>query len=75
MQALGFVECLAGYEMKLIPTYKNAKNGKIIHQLDHVYATANLYKAMSKAYVIDDSNVFENSLSDHLPIVADYMMR
>ena len=72
MQALGFKECLCMYMGGLTPTYKNASNGKVIHQIDHLYANYHLYPHLTKAVTGNNFSVFENSISDHLPIISDF---
>lgn len=72
MYALGFKECLREHNGRLIPTFKNAQNGKILHQIDHLFVTAHIYSRLHKCAVGDQSKVFGRALSDHLPIVADF---
>jgi endonuclease/exonuclease/phosphatase family metal-dependent hydrolase len=72
MKALGFTECLRGYNGKLTPTFRNPANGRVVHQMDHLFATNPLYLLLNHCAVGDGSNIFTNSVSDHLPIVADF---
>ena len=72
MYSLGFKECLKEYNKKLTPTFKNSKGGKIVHQIDHLYASNTVFKRLKYCNVIDQDEIFEESLSDHLPIVADF---
>lgn len=72
MYTLGFKECLREYNGELIPTFKNPKEGKVIHQIDHLYVTDNLYSQLKGCYTGDQSIIFGKSLSDHLPIIADF---
>lgn len=71
MYALGFKECVREYHGKLVPTYKHT-NSQIIHQLDHLFVTDDLYLLMQTCAVGDDATIFGNLLSDHLPIIADF---
>jgi len=71
MYSLGFKECLLEYKRKLTPTYINA-NKKIVHQLDHLYVTDNLFARILKCDTRDKSVIFGQYLSDHLPIIADF---
>src|SRR5690606_22160307 len=71
MNALGFTECLRKFNDRIIPTFKHSRN-KIIHQLDHLYVLNNLYSRLKQCNVGDASIIFGNSLSDHLPIIADF---
>lgn len=71
MYALGFKECLLEYNEKLTPTYMHT-NKKIIHQLDHLYVTNDLFARLLKCYTGDQSIIFRKFLSDHLPIIADF---
>lgn len=71
MYDLGFTECLRGYDGKITPTFKHS-SGRVDHQLDHLYVSNNMYKQLVKSCTILDKNIFEHSLSDHLPIMADF---
>ena len=72
MYSLGFKECLKEYNGKLTPTFKNPKGGKIIHQIDHLYTSNDIFKNLKYCNVIDQQEIFQKSLSDHLPIVANF---
>jgi len=70
MNALGLIECLRHYQGVLTPTFKNPKGGKILHQLDHIYVSETLIPDLTSSNVGDKNVIFENSLSDHLPVIA-----
>lgn len=72
MRDLGLNECLREFNNEIIPTYKNTKGNKIIHQMDHLYVTNNLYNRIRGCVVGDKDHIFGNLLSDHLPIIADF---
>jgi len=72
MKNIGFIECLREYNDCLVPTFKNVSNGKIIHQIDHLFVTYNLYKWLNSCYAGDADVIFKNQLTDHLPIIADF---
>ncbi|MDP2638419.1 MAG: hypothetical protein Q8P26_05145 [Candidatus Levybacteria bacterium] len=71
MYEMGFVECLRKYTNKIVPTFKHSR-GEIAHQIDHLFVTSNLYSQLKSCIVGDQSIIFGNSLSDHLPIIADF---
>lgn len=71
MNKLGFTECLRKYNDKIIPTFKHSSK-EIAHQIDHLFVTNNLYSRIRMCKVGDQAIVFDNSLSDHLPIIADF---
>jgi len=71
MYALGFKECLLEYNGKLTPTYKHT-NKKIMHQIDHLYVSDNIFLRIEKCTVGEQSIIFGKLLSDHLPIIADF---
>lgn len=71
---LGFIECLFNFNKKLVPTFQNPKGKKVIHQIDHLFVSNSLYEYLINCKVLDDIKIFENSISDHLPIVADFKM-
>ena len=70
MESLGLTECLKSHNGQLTPTFKNPSNGKIIHQLDHLFVTGGLNTALERCFTKDKSTVFDESLSDHLPIIG-----
>ena len=72
MLNLGYIECLFNYNKKLIPTFQNANNKKVIHQIDHLFTSSNLYDSLTKCYVLDGKDIFEKGISDHLPIIAEF---
>ena len=72
MKNIGFIECLREYNDCLVPTFKNASNGKKIHQIDHLFVTYNLHKRLNSCYAGDADVIFGNQVSDHLPIIADF---
>ena len=72
MNDLGLTECLKGYNGELIPTFRNPRNGKIIHQLDHLFISDGLRSSLERCVTGDASRVFGESLSDHLPVIGDF---
>jgi exonuclease III len=74
MNALGLVECLRTHKGQLTPTFRTARGGYIAHQLDHLYVTGALLSNLACCDVGSADRVFGSapSLSDHLPIVADF---
>ncbi len=73
MNDLGLTECLKSYNGELIPTFRNSSNGKIIHQLDHLFVTDGLSSTLEGCITGDASDVFDKSLSDHLPVIGDFV--
>ena len=71
MQKIGFTECLRKYNNEIIPTFKHS-SGEIVHQIDHLHVTNNLYSELKKCGTGEQSKIFGESLSDHLPIIADF---
>lgn len=71
MNGLGFTEALKGKAGALVPTFRNPKGGKIIHQLDHLYMTSELWRGCSKCWTGEVEDIFSKNLSDHLPIIAE----
>ncbi len=72
MNALGLFDCLSGYAEELVPTFMNARGGKVIHQLDYIYIDNHLKNRLRSAGLAIDCGIFERSLSDHLPVVSDF---
>ncbi len=65
-------ECLREYNGQIVPTFRNAQNKKVIHQIDHLFVTENIFNDLKTCTVGDQSKIFGESISDHLPIVADF---
>jgi endonuclease/exonuclease/phosphatase family metal-dependent hydrolase len=74
MNALGLVECLFNFKGVLTPTFKNPHNQKVIHQIDHLFASAFMISNVESCNVGDLQEVFDAKLSDHLPIIADFLL-
>jgi exonuclease III len=72
MAGLGLVECLAGFQRRLTPTFRNSRGGSVIHQMDHLFASAALAKQLRWCDVPPAEEIFQRRLSDHLPIIADF---
>jgi exonuclease III len=73
MSNLGFNECLRSYQGCLTPTFRNPRNGEVIHQMDHMFVTKSLVSSLKRCWTGDPTRVFGESLSDHLPIIADFL--
>jgi len=72
MKDLGLTECLSHFQGKLTPTFQNAANKKIIHQIDHLFVTQGLYRTLERCYTADPELIFGKGISDHLPIIAEF---
>jgi exonuclease III len=75
MEALGLHECLRLTKGMLTPTFRNPRDGKIQHQMDHLFVTAALSDRLVGCDVGLPEMVFDRRISDHLPIVADFRPR
>ncbi len=72
--ALGFIECLRKSEQEpIIPTFRH-RDKTIRHQIDHLFVSNSLASTLERCSVGDEATVFGRSLSDHLPIVADFQI-
>lgn len=71
MHDLGFRECLRHSQSALVPTFRNPSNGQITHQIDHLFVSAELATYLTSCKTGEHDRVFGESLSDHLPIIAD----
>ena len=74
MNNLGLKECLReSNNGVIVPTYTKTYKGRVcrLHQMDHLYVTNDLFKNLKDSAKVGD-RVFERSLSDHLPIIADF---
>jgi len=72
MEALGFTKCLRRANGGLVPTFRNPRGGKVAHQMDHLFVSHPLIKKLIRCVVGDPEIVFSGSMSDHLPIIADF---
>jgi len=63
MNNLGLTECLRAYKGKLTPTFRNPSDGKIIHQIDHLFVTNNLYSEIVNCTTGKQSDIFKKSIS------------
>jgi exonuclease III len=72
MLNLGFKECLREFSKDIVPTFQNTQGKMVVHQIDHLFVTNNLYLQIKKCAVGDRSTIFGKSMSDHLPIIADF---
>jgi len=70
LYALNLKEALFEHHGTLIPTFRNPKGGKIIHQIDHVFISEGLFSNLISSNVMSEFDVFEESLSDHYPILT-----
>ena len=73
MAALRMIECLRKKKGKLMPTLRNPRDGMVIHQMDHLFITDSLAPRLVSCNIGNPERVFGESLSDHLPIVADFV--
>lgn len=71
MIGLGFTECLRCHKGRLVPTFRNPRGGRIIHQMDHLFVCNALAAKLVSCDVAAPTQVFGKSLSDHLPIVLE----
>ena len=72
MAALGFTECLRHSIGALEPTFRNPRDGKVIHKIDHLFVSASLEENLTRCHTYEPERIFNQSLSDHLPIVAEF---
>ncbi len=71
---LGLVETLKFFKGELVPTYKNPKGGKVIHQIDHMYVTPTLLSRLVRSNIGNSYGIFEDLVSDHLPIISTFRL-
>jgi exonuclease III len=72
MNRMGLCECLRKYNNgRITPTFRHPR-GAFEHQLDHLFVSEGYYPELENCTVGDATVIFGQSLSDHLPIVADF---
>jgi exonuclease III len=74
MNDLGLRECLRQSQSRLVPTFRNPSNGQVVHQMDHLFVSAELATHLTSCKTGEHDRVFGESLSDHLPIIADFAL-
>lgn len=74
MVALGLTECLRHFQGKLCPTFRNPSNNQVVHQMDHLFVSNAMIEKLSSCVTGDANRVFGGSLSDHLPIIAEFRL-
>lgn len=72
MNELNLIECLRKHQGKLTPTFRNARGGAVVHQIDHLFVTRDLASQLQLCEVGLHDDVFGENMSDHLPIIADF---
>jgi exonuclease III len=72
MNGLGFTEVLRGHHGSLVPTFRNPRGGKIVHQIDHLYVNAPMSDQLVGCEVGSQERVFGQRMSDHVPIIAEF---
>lgn len=75
MSAFGLTECLRHATGAVTPTFRNASDGRIVHQMDHLFVSQPLAACLAWCRVGSPDRVFDGRLSDHLPIIAEFMVR
>jgi exonuclease III len=72
MRRLGLTECLRRTENDpIVPTFRHSRGG-VYHQMDHLFVSSTLCSRLNRCIVGDQAVIFGKSLSDHLPIIADF---
>jgi exonuclease III len=72
MYRLGFTECLRkSNNDNIIPTFRHSTGG-VEHQIDHLFVSNGLYSKLEKCSLGSQATIFGKSLSDHLPIIAEF---
>ena len=69
MRAAGLDEAVRLLHGGPVPTFRHAR-GSVKHQLDHFYINSKARQDFVGCRVLSDSGVFEQGLSDHLPLVG-----
>ncbi len=72
MKDIGIEDCLFNFNEDLVPTFRNATDKKVIHQMDHLFAMNELRKKIKHCSTGSIKDIFDNSLSDHLAIIAEF---
>jgi len=60
MLDLGFSECLRGFNKAIVPTFQNSTDKKVVHQMDHLFVTNDLYSKLKNCVTGDQTIIFGN---------------
>jgi exonuclease III len=69
LAAAGLVDAVSASAGGPVPTFRHSR-GSIQHQLDYLYLSAAARVGLEECRVMDGMGVFEQHLSDHLPILG-----
>ena len=74
LNSIGLTDCLSYHRACSVPTFQNAKDKRVIHQLDYCYVNAPLLERLNRAQVMTQERVFGAmpKLSDHLPVICEF---
>lgn len=73
-RSLGLTEVLRRHNgNRLVPTYKSRNGGPATHQIDHLWVSNGFADGLRQCSVVPEDKIFGSKLSDHLPIVADFV--
>ncbi len=72
MASLGLIECLRQFQGVLTPTFRAPGVADPKSQIDHLFVTSELAPQLTRCATGEQTRVYGESLSDHLPIVADF---
>jgi exonuclease III len=72
MDQLGLVDCLRYSTGARTPTFRTLGRGTITAQLDYLFVTDTLRARLVACDTGSRQRVFDEGLSDHLPLVADF---
>jgi endonuclease/exonuclease/phosphatase family metal-dependent hydrolase len=75
MNSLDLFDSVSAFFGKPIPTFRNVRGGKVVHQLDYLYVDSELIKNIEAVSVIGNQNILEDAISDHLPVIADFNLQ
>lgn len=72
MTDIGFTECLRHHQGQLTPTFRGPRRDAPNCQIDHMFVNQALASRLIRCSVGDADRVYGQSLSDHLPVIADF---
>lgn len=72
MNSIGLVDGLSDRAGCLVPTFRDVRARKLIHQLDYIYLSAQMIGNLRQCDVHCAQEVLGSGLSDHLPVVAEF---
>jgi endonuclease/exonuclease/phosphatase family metal-dependent hydrolase len=72
MATMGLIECLRFSRGALTPTYRHPRSLDPKSQIEYIFVSSKLSDRLLNCQTGDRDRVYNDKMSDHLPIIADF---